>query len=135
MEEKQELRALMARLEESSAKQARYGKWQCVLTGAAALFCGAALAVICMLTPKVADLADRMESVMSNLESITAELDEADLKGMVENVDALAVASQDGIGQAVDKLNAIDFDTLNRAIANLADVVEPLARFFNIFNK
>ena len=27
-----------------------------------------------------------------------------------------------------------DLDTLNKAIKDLADVVEPLARFFNVFN-
>ena len=32
------------------------------------------------------------------------------------------------------KLDTIDLDTLNKAIQDLADVVEPLARFFNVFN-
>ena len=33
-----------------------------------------------------------------------------------------------------EKLNIIDFETLNQAIEDLADVVEPLAKFFNVFN-
>ena len=31
-----------------------------------------------------------------------------------------------------DVISAIDFDALNRAINDLADIVEPLARFANI---
>ena len=42
---------------------------------------------------------------------------------------------QSSVKQITDKLNAIDLDTLNAAIENLADVVEPLARFFNVFNR
>lgn len=134
MEEKREMRELMERLEESNAKQARYGKWQCVLTLAAALCCGAVLAIVCLLMPRVLSLANQMEAVMTNLESITAELDQADLGDMVENMDSLASTTQAGISQALEKLNAIDFDTLNRAIKNLADVVQPLADFFNVFH-
>jgi hypothetical protein len=37
------------------------------------------------------------------------------------------------VEEALDKLNGIDLDTLNRAIADLAAVVEPLANFFNRF--
>jgi len=36
---------------------------------------------------------------------------------------------------AVDKINAIDIDTLNQAIKDFSDVVEPLAKFFNIFDR
>lgn len=53
---------------------------------------------------------------------------------MVENVDELTASSQKNIKEAVEKLNSIDFDTLNKAIENLAAVVEPLAKFFNVFN-
>ena len=134
MEEKREMRELMERLEKSNAQQARYGEWQCVLTLAAALCCGAVLAIVCLLIPRVLSLANQLESVMTNLESITAELDQADLGGMVENVDSLATSTQTGLAQALEKLNAIDFETLNRAIENLADVVQPLANFFNVFH-
>jgi hypothetical protein len=49
-----------------------------------------------------------------------------DLGAMVQNVDELVVTTREGLG-------AIDFKMLNQAIEDLADVVEPLAKFFNVF--
>ena len=57
-----------------------------------------------------------------------------DLAGMVENVDTLATTSQSAVEHATEKLDTIDLETLNKAIADLADVVEPLAKFFNVFH-
>ena len=70
---------------------------------------------------------------MSNLEIVTSELAQADLTGMVENVDALVVTGQEGIEQAMDKINAIDFEALNQAIQDLSDVINPITNFFNKF--
>ena len=52
---------------------------------------------------------------------------------MVENVDKLVVTSQDGVTQALEKINTMDIEALNKAIANLSAVVEPMAKFFKIF--
>ena len=50
------------------------------------------------------------------------------------DVDAFVTTGQSAVEQATEKLSIIDFETMNKAIADLADVVEPLARFFNVFN-
>ena len=78
------------------------------------------------------------EAVLTNLETVTTELANVDLNSMVQNVDALVTdvdglvgTSQVGVEQAMEKLNAIDFDALNEAIKDLCDVIDPIARFFN----
>jgi len=78
--------------------------------------------------------------VLTNLETVTTELANADLTGMVENIDALVgnvddlvSTSQTGVTQAVQKINAINFDALNDAIKDLSDVIEPIAKFFKSF--
>ncbi len=78
-------------------------------------------------------ISDLNESV-ENILTVTTELAEADLNGMVKNINDLASATQIQLGNAMEKLDQIDLDTLNRAIKNLADVIQPLADFFNIFN-
>ena len=35
---------------------------------------------------------------------------------------------------ALTAIDELDIESLNEAIANLGDVIEPLARFFNTFN-
>ena len=136
MENKQELQAqdlqeLVARLEKQAARQTGFARWQCIM---AAVCCVVFLVMAGILASKAMDISLRVETVVSHLESITAELDEADLKGMVENLDSLAVTSQASIQEAMGEFSSIDFEALNRAIANLAGVVEPLSRFFGIFN-
>lgn len=131
MENKQELQELMTRLEKQAARQTRFARWQCII---AAVCCVVFLVMAGILASKAMDISVRVETVVSNLESITAELDEADLKGMVENLDSLAVTSQASIQEAMGEFSSIDFEALNQAIGNLAGVVEPLSRFFGIFN-
>ena len=64
--------------------------------------------------------------LLANLELVTTQLAGMDLGAMVQNVDELVVTTREGLG-------AIDFKMLNQAIEDLADVVEPLAKFFDVF--
>lgn len=127
MEEKRDLQELLERLDESNRKQAKYAKWQCVFSVAAAVCCVGLFVLVWNLMPEVRNLTGQMETVLTNLELVTDQLAGMDLGAMVRNVDSLVVTTQESLG-------AIDFETLNQAIQNLADVVEPLAKFFHVFN-
>ena len=133
-------------------KQERLAKLQCILTGVTAACCLGVFFLVCTLMPRAYGLAGQAQTVLTDLESVTGQLNEqmdtilinldevtkelaqADLAGMVENVDTLATTSQSAVEHASEKLDTIDLETLNRAIADLADVVEPLAKFFNVFH-
>ena len=83
----------------------------------------------------VTDTLDgELDTILTNLDTVTQELAQADLKGMVADVDDFVTAGQGAVEEVTEKLSIIDFETLNRAIQDLSDVVEPLARFFNVFN-
>lgn len=127
MEEKRDLQELLERLDESNRKQAKYAKWQCVFSIAAAVCCVGLFVLVWNLMPEVRNLTGQMETVLTNLELVTDQLAGMDLGAMVRNVDSLVITTQESLG-------AIDFEALNQAIQNLADVVEPLAKFFNVFN-
>ena len=151
MEEKQELQEWMERMEESNRQQARYAKWQCIFTAIAAVCCVSLFLLVYIKMPALQELSIKMENVLTdlevitqqlsgsmetvleNLETVTAQLAEVDLGAMAESVDDLVTTSQAGVEQAMDRLNTIDFKKLNQAIGDLADVVEPLAKFFNVF--
>ena len=145
MEEKQTLEKLLY-------KQNRYAKWQCILTAAAALCCVGIFVLALTLMPQIQAVTEQMntvltdleavtgqlegekDTILSNLNTVTDELARADLEGMVADVDSFVTTGQEAVEQATEKLNIIDFETLNQAIGDLADVVEPLAKFFNVFN-
>ena len=82
---------------------------------------------------QVNDMTDEAEIIMDNMETVTQTLADADLGGMVENLNTLTADSQTAVTEAIKKLDAIDIDTLNKAIRDLSDVVEPLAKLTNFF--
>ena len=145
MEEKQTLEKLLY-------KQNRYAKWQCILTAAAALCCVGIFVLVLTMMPQIRAVTEQMNTVLTDLEAVTGQLEgemdtilsnlntgtdevaRADLEGMVADVDSFVTTGQEAVEQATEKLNIIDFETLNQAIGDLADVVEPLAKFFNVFN-
>lgn len=151
MEEKKELQEWMDRLEKLNHQQAKYARLQCLFTVVAAVCCVALFALVYLKLPAMQDVVLKMDTVLTDLEVITHELSgsldtvlddlqtvtsqlaQTDLGAMVEHVDDLVTASQEGVKQATDQLSSIDFKTLNRAIEDLADVVAPLAKFFNVF--
>jgi len=134
MEDKQELRELLERLDQSNRQQARYARWQCIFSILAAVCVIGLFALVYTLMPQVQELSEQTQVVLANLTQVTDQLADMDLGSMIENVDELVVTSQSGVDQAMKKLNAIDFETLNQAIEDLSDVVEPMANFFNIFH-
>ena len=144
----------LLKLEKSSRQQVLLGKILCVLC-AAILICslvmtvavtGAASQLIAVVTPlqnvagQIEDVAGQVqamtgqaEPIMDNMESVTQTLADADLGTMVENVNVLAAESQTVVSDAMVKLSTIDIDTLNKAIQDLSDVVEPLAKVSKLF--
>lgn len=140
MENNQKLMNLLERMEESNRKQVVYARLQFVFTAITAVCCALLLLNGMKILPQLQKAAIQAESVLSNLETVTSELAQADLIGMVENVDALVTnvdglvcTSQTAVEQTMTKINAVDFEALNQAIEDLSDVIDPIAKFFNTF--
>ena len=140
MDNNQKLMDLLEQMEKANRKQVAYARLQFVFSVIAAICCILLLLAGVKILPQLQEAALQAETVLTNLETVTTELAQADLIGMVENVDALVTnvdglvgTSQEGVEQAMAKSNAIDFDALNDAIQDLSDVIEPIAKFFNTF--
>ena len=138
---------LLLRLEKHTRLQLLFTKILCILC---------ALAVVCSLvlmfavtgapaellelaqplqglTAQLQDLAQEAETVMTDLGIVAEALASADLGSIVENVNMLAAESQSAVADAMAKLDTIDIEALNKAIKDLAAVVEPLAKVSKIF--
>ena len=140
MDNNQKLMDLLEQMEKANRKQVAYARLQFIFSVIAAICCILLLLAGVKVLPQLQEAALQAETVLTNLETVTTELAQADLIGMVENVDALVTnvdglvgTSQEGVEQAMAKINAIDFDALNDAIQDLSDVIEPIAKFFNTF--
>ena len=135
MEENKEIIELLKKLDESSQKRVRLGRILCVLALVAALFCGATFAVVFSLVPQVETVLTQVQPVLGNLEQTSQQLAALDLEGMVSNVDALVVTGQQTLQQSMEKLDTVDFDSLNQAIRDLSAVIEPLAKWGKMFQR
>ena len=144
MENNQEL---LERLEKHTRQQLLFTKILCILC-ALAVVCslvlmfavtGAAAELLELaqplqsLTVQLQDLAQETETVMTDLGIVAEALASADLGSIVENVNVLAAESQSAVADAMAKLDTIDIEALNKAIKDLAAVVEPLAKVSKIF--
>lgn len=85
------------------------------------------------LTLQMQGLAAEAETVMADLGVVAQALAAADLDSIVENINSLAADSQSVVADAMAKLDTIDIETLNKAIQDLATVVEPLAKITKIW--
>ena len=133
METKTEFQELMERLDKSNRRQARYAMLQCFFSVISAVCCAGLFLLVYSLLPQLQELSAQIETVLKNIETVSAELAAIDFEGMVSNIDSLVTSSQAGLEDAVGKLNTLDFDTLNKAIKDLAAVVEPLSKLGKLF--
>ena len=135
-----ENKELLEQLHISLEKQNKFSQWQLILTAVMAVSCTLLAILVFQLLPQVQALIHQVESLtqqiegtLTDLQGITAQLAEADLKSMVNNVDQLVGSSQIAVEETMNKMNSIDLSTLNKAIKDLAAVIEPMAKFFNLF--
>ena len=148
MEENKEVLQLLKQIEKANRRQTLCCIALCIFAMIAALCCivtfVAIYQIIPQLTqivpqitaviPKVTEVITQMQTVLTNLEKTTSQMAQLDLSVMVNDVNELVVTGQQSLEQTMGKLETIDFDALNGAIDDLANVIEPLARFFKVFN-
>lgn len=130
MENKELLEQIQASLE----KQNHFAKLQCILTAIVVVCCVGVIWTVNSVLPQLQDLSVQAETTLTNLQGITEQLAQTDLQGMVHNVDQLVSSSQSAVEQTMTKMNSLDLDTLNKAIKDLAAVIEPMAKFFGMFS-
>ena len=142
MEMNPEMQTILEKLEKSNRQQVRSARLQCFFSFLAAVCCLLLLLTVAKIVPDIKELSGEIsgialqaESVLTNLETVTQELAAADLEGLVTDVDGLVSVSQAGVENAVEKMNAIDIETLNKAIEDLAKIVEPLAKVSSLFGR
>jgi hypothetical protein len=133
MDQNQEMLELLRKIEKSGRQKNVTNILLCLFMLAAAVSCVALCLMVYRLLPQINDLLVQMEGVMGDLEQTARTLASLDLEGLASNVDSLTVLAQESLQQTMDKLNTIDIETLNKAIGDLAEVIEPLAKFFGMF--
>ena len=99
------------------------------------------LAVVCLVSilvvPRTLRALEHAERTLSNVDGLIETADRA-LATATEAVGAanrLVEENADNVSGMMEKINAIDFDALNRAIGDLADIIAPLARLVGLLGR
>ncbi|MGN0373257.1 MAG: hypothetical protein ACI4F3_10630 [Enterocloster sp.] len=133
-ETQEELRNFLKELERSNAGQEKYARKQYRMSQITALCSILVLCVVLFaayrIVPKVNTTLESIQISVNNIQQISQDLSEADLSGMIDDVDNLVQTSETSIQEAVEKLNSIDIESLNDAIRDLSNIVKPLSRLF-----
>lgn len=133
MEENKELLELLQKIEKSNRQQVKLTRVICIFALVAALCCICTVGLVYNVLPQINTIISQMQIVLGNLETATAQLSVVDFSGMIADVEALVTTAQQSLDQTMNKLNTIDFQTLNKAIDDLAKVVEPMSKLMNVF--
>ena len=133
MEENKELLELLQKIEKTNRQQVRLTRVVCIFALVAVLCCICTVGLVYNVLPQINTIISQMQIVLGNLETATAQLSVVDFSGMIADVEALVTTAQQSLDQTMNKLNTIDFQTLNKAIDDLAKVVEPMSKLMNVF--
>lgn len=94
------------------------------------------LVTVAVLVPKVANTLNNanvaLEQIVSAADQIVSTAQQAD--EVFSSVETLVEESSEGVTQALENMNSIDFEGLNQSIDDLGKVVSPLSSFFSRFN-
>lgn len=130
---------LMTELVNNSRKQLFYAR---VRTFAMVIIAAAVILFLISMAPGLLKTVNQANDVMAQasdtitlanaaIESIT-EMSGA-ITDMGENMDTFITENAESVAAVMEKIEAVDFEGLNKAIKDLGTVIEPLAKFFNIF--
>lgn len=142
MENQSELILALNELKEENIRQRRLLEKQCRLTRLLSVLFLCLVAVVAVflftLLPRITETLDELNVVMENTQEITSEIKTADINGTIqslndtlESVSGLVDDSAESLSQTLQKMEAMDIDTLNKAILDLYQVVDPLASLFS----
>lgn len=119
-------------------KQSRLAKIRTLVMGVFMVIIAVALIV---LSVQFGGILEEANTAISQITLLTKELstvlEETSITELLNNVNALIAESGDaltealqGVDAALENINKIDIETLNKAITDLQKVIEPLAKLF-----
>lgn len=82
---------------------------------------------------KASALVDSAQDAVTNLSAVSESLSSVDFASLASDMDeavSLARDSMESAGETLKKFEKLDIETLNKAIKDLSDIVEPMSNLF-----
>ena len=130
--EENNIKALLDDIREQNEVERTYFKKQLNMMRALMFSMGGIILIllvaVIILVPKITVTLDNANVALEQISFTAEQLDE-----VLISVETLVEDSSEGITQALDNMNSIDFEKLNKSIDDLNNVVSPLSNFFSRF--
>ncbi len=136
---------LLARLLSGQEKEARHAR---ITSAASIALIVMILVVLVTLVPRAVSLIDHLQTSLDAVDALVTEagslIEETSgdftrladsASELIGNANTMITDNTDAVTETVRKLNEVDFDKLNKAIADLESAVEPLANLANLFRR
>ena len=126
-------KGLMTSLEQTGKKQSGLLR---ILVIVNVIMAAVIVTAFVLLVPKTLSMFGALQEAVTELQELSSSAQES-MDGINEIVGEANTIMNDnaaGMQQALENFNSVDFETLNKAINNLSDAVEPLANLANMFN-
>lgn len=142
----EKIEELLQQILESSKKEAKHAKWAARFTfGLFLIFLVAGVILVPKVVLTLATVNSTIITAGQTIENANGTIDSVNeaiegvnqmtgsITGTSENMNSMLTDNSQSLTDAVEKMNNIDFEGLNKAIQDLQDAVGPFANFMNRF--
>ena len=100
------------------------------------LLLAALLVTAVLLLPRMQRMMTSTEKSLEQVEELTTQAKQslAGIDEMVAGANTVLTENAQGMNEALQHFNDVDFEALNQAIKDLSDTVAPMAEFVRMFN-
>ncbi len=135
------IEAMLQRIEKANKKQVRWARTAGIFMILLFVVIGGALY---MVVPKVVDTLNNINVAVSSANEVLVQADAAisdinemsrSLTSTSDELNAMLSENSEALASAISQIEAIDFESLNKAIADLETTIGPLANFMGKFSK
>ena len=95
------------------------------------------IVVFLVLIPRFFTTVQKVESTMEDVNHLieTSEKSLKNIQDLVADADEIMMKNEQSIASALENFNKVDFDSLNRSISSLGDIMQPILDMLSVFEK
>lgn len=122
----------MEQLLKDSKKRTAYAR---VIAACAVCFLVIVVIAFLKLVPQALHTLDSVNNAVASAEDALEQVEQMSMSitDTSENLNAFVMDNSELVSDAVTNISSVDYETLNEAIGDLRDTVEPFANFMNRF--
>ena len=95
------------------------------------------IVVFLVLIPRFFTTVQKVETTMEDVNQLISLTEKSleNIQDLVADADEIMMKNEQSIASALENFNKVDFDSLNRSITSLGDIMQPILDMLNVFDK